>query len=125
MAKILQACFLNNFFVLHKVLLYVKTIIISKCSVYSFSLTRYVPHYFSFRRQRFLVSFKLHLGFISLCLSNGLIISLGTKTDLSANAHYVTLNLYFSNRTQIIKKQLLIFIAIGAVNVVPLVKMLR
>lgn len=42
-----------------------------------------------------LVSFKLYLSFITECLSNGLIISFGTRTDLRANAYYAILYLYF------------------------------
>lgn len=42
-----------------------------------------------------LVPFKSYLSFITVCLSNDLIISLGTRTDLCTNACYATLKLYF------------------------------
>lgn len=49
-----------------------------------------------FRRWVLLVSFRCYLGFIRVCLSNGLMILLGTRTDFSANAFYATINLHFS-----------------------------
>lgn len=49
-----------------------------------------------FRRWVLLVSFRCYLGFIRVCLSNGLMILLGTRTDFFANAFYATINLHFS-----------------------------
>lgn len=42
-----------------------------------------------------LVSFKSYLSFITVRLSNDLVISFGTRTDLCTNACYASLNMYF------------------------------